>query len=337
MFAKVNLDPIKKQIGNIVEDIKVGARKADAVQAGATGRYTRDPRGGQYKPGASTTGPGLGYGQSIFDPRFKESMKAQGVSLRETPAQFLGAYLSRTLVDLGNDGTRTYWWRYNAPPAVGQAVLERGINQKLIKSPTGRALVGLSVGVPALAVSGTYDITNPEEQFRPKGFAQRYSALGSEDRRQTTDPTGEMFERFFLNRTGDPLKYETAKQDIPSLTPERYGNYMNFLYQDKGLLNLGIKATAENLQGYPEARMLGFPVTLPQVGAYGVGAAGAVAGAKLAQNASKRPVAKTIGGVAGGLAGALTGIAVGNISNELIARANRPTYLSTVAYDQNVS
>ena len=40
---------------------------------------------------------------------------------------------------------------------------------------------------------------------------------GSQDRRKTAEPGMEMFERFFLGRRGRPLKYETAKQDIPSL------------------------------------------------------------------------------------------------------------------------
>jgi hypothetical protein len=55
--------------------------------------------------------------------------------------------------------------------------------------------------------------------FRPKGYAQKYSEVGSEDRRETSQPGQELFERFFMGRTGQPLKYETAKQDIPDLTP----------------------------------------------------------------------------------------------------------------------
>ena len=43
---------------------------------------------------------------------------------------------------------------------------------------------------------------------------------------------------FFLGRRGRPLKYETAKQDIPDLTPERYSNVMRTQYQDRGLLGL---------------------------------------------------------------------------------------------------
>ena len=52
--------------------------------------------------------------------------------------------------------------------------------------------------------------------------------------RETTQPVPELFERFFLGRTGRPLAYEEAQKDIPSLTPERYGNYLRTYYQDKG-------------------------------------------------------------------------------------------------------
>jgi hypothetical protein len=63
---------------------------------------------------------------------------------------------------------------------------------------------------------------------------------------------------FFLARQGRPLKYETAKQEIPSLTPERYGNFMKNYYQNSGFLGV-LKATPENLEGIPEARLLGYP------------------------------------------------------------------------------
>ena len=77
----------------------------------------------------------------------------------------------------------------------------------------------------------------------------------------------ELFDRLFLGRRGRPLKYETAKADIPSLTPERYGKAMRSQYQDRGVLGLGLlKATDENLQGEPEVKVVGFPVGLQAVG-----------------------------------------------------------------------
>jgi hypothetical protein len=269
----------------------------------------------------------LGYGQSVLDPRFKQDVKKQGVSVRQTPAQAAGAYTSRALVDAANDGTRTYWWRWNHPLAIAQRVVETGIGK--IESPTAKALTGLAIAVPAVAAAGSYDITNPEEQFRPEGYAQTYSPKGAEDRRQTGQPVQELFERFFLGRTGDPLKYATAKEEIPNLTPERYGNYLNYLYQDKGLLGLGVvKGTMENLQGYPEARMLGFPVNLPMAGGFVAG----TAGAKIGSSIGRTPRQRAIGGIIGGAAGSLLGITTGNITNEIIAAGNRPQLPTTAEY-----
>ena len=329
-----------QQLGSIWEDIKLGARKADVIQAGQKGVYTKSAPGtsagganAAYKPGASAVGSGLGYGQSILDPRFKQSLAAEGVTLRGTPAQFLGAYTSRLVVDAANDGTRTYWWRYNHPLAVSQAGVGLGINEKVIPSPTIRAATALAIAAPAISAAGTFDITNPEEQFRPEGYAQVYSPKGAEDRRQTGQPVQEMFERFFLGRTGDPLKYETAKQDIPSLTPQRYGNYMNYLYNDKGLLGLGIiKGTTENLQGNPEVRMLGFPVTLPMVGGFTAGTLAARQAAIALNRPGTSPVKKLLGTIAAAAGGSVAGVAAGNLTNAAIAAGNRPQLPTTSEY-----
>jgi hypothetical protein len=224
---------MKLDIKGLYQDLKKGVKIADEVQ-----RKT-----------ATNIQGGLGYGQSVFDPRFKESLLKRGVSARQTPAQFVGAYTSRLIVDAANDGSRTYWWRYNHPLAVAQKGVEYGVNP--IKSTTARSLAAIGIAAPAVAASGTYDLLNPGELFRPKGYAQKYSEVGSEDRRETSQPGQELVERFFMQRTGEPLKYETAKQDIPDLTPKRYANYQNFLYNEKGLLDLGIiKGTGENFFGF---------------------------------------------------------------------------------------
>jgi hypothetical protein len=277
---------------------------------------------------------GTGYGESILGPGFKKELKGAGITARQTPAQFLGAYTSRALIDVANDGTRTYWWRWNHPLAIAQRGIEMGVNKNVLKSPTARAAVALGIATPAIAAAGTYDITNPEEQFRPRGYAQTYSPTGTEDRRQTAQPTQELFERFFLGRTGDPLKYATAKQEIPDLTPERYGNYMNFLYQEKGLGGLGIiKGTMENLEGKPEIRMLGFPVNAPMVGGF---AAGTLA-ANVAARTATSPRQKAVRALVGGLSGSLTGIAGGNVVNEAVAAANRPKLPTTQEYQSNTT
>jgi hypothetical protein len=305
------MNPIK-----FLQEFVTGAKTADRVQ-----RQMINARDEVLRQG------NLGYGQSVLDPRFAKDIKKEGVTISQSPAQAAGAYASRALVDAANDGTRTYWWRWNHPLAIAQRVVEGGVGK--IESPTAKAAAALAIAIPATAAAGTYDITNPEEQFRPEGYAQSYSPEGAEDRRQTGQPAQELFERFFLGRTGDPLKYETAKQEIPTLTPERYANYLNFLYQDKGLLGLGIaKATGENLQGYPEARVLGFPVNLPMAGGFVAGAAGA----KIAASTGGTPKQRAVRGILGGAAGSLLGVAAGNVTNELIASANRPQLQTTAEY-----
>lgn len=306
---------VLKQLGTVAEDVKTGVRIADTVQR--ANKINREA--------------GIRYGQSILDPRFKRAVAAQGVSLENNPAQFLGAYASRLVVDAANDGTRQYWWRWNHPVGIAQKSAEVGV--KGIESPTARSAAMLAIATPALASAGAYNLLNPGQLFRPTGYAQTYSEPGSEDRRETVQPAQELFERFFLGRTGEPLKYATAKEEIPSLTPQRYGNYQNFLYNDKGLLGLGVvKATSENLQGYPEARMLGFPVTIPMVGGF---AAGSIAASKAIASAGT-PRQRAIRGVVGGLAGSTAGVVAGNLINEVIATANRPKLEELEDYQQGM-
>lgn len=316
---------MNSQIRTILQDIKTGVKKADIAQT------------------TSETG-GLGYGQSILDPRFRQEVARMGVSAKATPAQFAGAYASRLLVDAANDGSRTYWWRYNHPLAVAQKGVEYGVSP--IQSPTARAAAALGIAAPAIAAAGTYDLLNPGEMFRPKGYAQSYAEVGSEDRRQTAQPAQELIERFFMGRTGTPLKYETAKQDIPSLTPQRYANYQNFLYNERGLLDLGIvKGTMENMQGVPEVRALGFPVTLPMAGGF---VAGSIAARQaMVESRAKTPQGKVVNkyypgrqgairGIVGGTAGSVAGVTIGNLVNAAIASANRPQLPTTSEYQQGM-
>ncbi len=303
-----------QRVQQIGRNFKQGFRTADVLQR-------RDY--------AETKQQGGYYGESLLDPKFKRSLAGAGVTARQTPAQFAGAYTNRLLIDLANDGTRTPWWRWNHPLAIAQKLVEVGVDPSVVQSPSARALTTLGIAAPAVAAAGAYDITNLGEFGRPKGFAQTYAGLGSDDRRKTEQPGQELFERFFLSRTGRPLKYATAKEDIPDLTPQRYGNYMKFLYQDKGLLDLGVvKGTMENLQGVPEARMLGYPVTLPMV----AGFAGGPVAATIAGRTGKTPAQRAVRAIAGGLAGSAGGVGVGNVVNQQIAAANRPKLPTTQQY-----
>jgi hypothetical protein len=261
--------------------------------------------------------------------QFYSDLGKKGIGV-QTPVQLAGAVGARLLTDVGEDASRHLYWRYNHPMALADKAAEQIIGSKLQEySPTQRAAINLAtIGIPVSASLGTYDITNLGELGRPKGFAQSYAELGSEDRRETAQPAPEFLERFVLGRQGKPLKFETAQQEIPDLTKERYSNYMGYLYQDKGPIGLGlVKGTMENLQGEPELRVVGFPIGLQAVGAL----AGGATAAGTALRASKDlPKARMVAGV--GLGGALAGAALGKLANQIIASSGNKRLPTTEEY-----
>ena len=309
---------------SIVEGLKKGFKTAEQVMTGRQDyrhsvfdpRFARDLREGY----VNTAPISRETGKRLDDP-----IKTQPLT---TPAEFVGAYAARLATDIGKDGTRQFYWRYNHPLAIAEKAVEQAVPQLAeVSSPLKKAALTGGIGGVTAASLGTFDVTNPGELFRPKGYAQTYAEKGSEDRRKTAEPGMELFDRFFLGRRGRPLKYETAKADIPSLTPERYGKAMRSQYQDRGVLGLGlIKATDENLKGEPELKVVGFPVGLQAVGAVGGGAT--ALRQELKRGARTRVAAPMA------LAGALAGATVGKMVNLGIASArNNPEKLpSTLEY-----
>ena len=289
------------------------------------------------------------YGHSVLPANkrsrdFYKNLAAEGVT-KETPVQLAGALGARMVTDLGTDGTRNLYWRYNHPSQVTQAGFEKAVGPAINQyTQPQKAAIGLTaIGLPVGASLGTMDLTNLGELGRPKGFAQTYSEVGAEDRRETGQVVPELIDRFALGRQGRPLKFETAQQDIPDLTKERYSNYQKFLYNEKGPLGVGIlKGTMENLQGEPEIRLAGFPVGLQAAGAavggtLGVRAATAgnaqikdtIGGQQVLRPGNKMPARKVVGiGAAGALAGGLTG----KLINMAIARGARKDLPSTYEY-----
>jgi hypothetical protein len=307
------------QIGNVKQKLLTGAR----ASAEATKRASA------YTPNVSTQVEGKTeyYPTALnLKGRYAQELNNLGVSFQETPIEAMGALGTRIMTDLTNDGTRGIYWRYNDPRAMLGAGIQKAIGKEAMQQlgPAKTGLIGAAIVIPATAAAGAYNILNPQEQFRPKGFSQTYAEEGSEDRRKSAQPGPELFERFFLGRSGRPLNYETAKQDIPSLTPERYGNYMRNYYQDRGLLGL-VKATPENLEGVPEVRVLGFPVTIPAV----TTAAGGLAGAATAIRTAPTVRDSFKRGLAGAAIGSAGGVIAGNLANAVLAskatQQNLPT------------
>jgi len=222
---------------------------------------------------------------SAFDPRFwlgtlkDETLKQeQQLRLKEiysNPLKTVGAASYRFGLDAAADGSRSYGWRYNHPLSVLSEGIKHTIDPLNSLGVVDRHGVYFAAAMPALAAGGlAFDITNPSELFRPPGFKQPNP--NPDNPKESTDPAVDFFQRFALGRSGRPLKYSEAKKDIPDLTPERYGNYLRYTYQDKGPLGLGIiKATGENLQGEPELRMLGYPINIPTLTTAALGALGA--------------------------------------------------------------
>ena len=324
----------KQVAGKFLDRLKnLGSKAADKVKSSSLGEG--------FQAAARQMEQAGDYSHTVFPfgssaKNFYADLASQGITPTQAPGKFTGAVGARLLTDLGTDSTRQFYWKHNHPAAITDALSEQflGANQERLKqaipNPVARAATTLgAIGAPMALTSGAIDITNPGELFRPKGFAQQYPEVGSDDRRETAQGGQELFDRLLLQRQGKPLKYETAKRDIPDLTPERYGNYMRYKYQDRGLLNQGMfKGTMENLRGVPEAQVFGFPISAPSVGASVGGIAGLNRGLA---NAS------TGAGVAGrGLAGMAIGLATGKLFNAAVAQANRPDPATTAeyAYDQ---
>lgn len=276
---------------------------------------------------------------SANDPEFKQIIKDAGITFKETPGAFLGAYTARVLGDIVNQETRAMWWEINHPIALVDKLAAKAIDPNKQLHPYQRAGILASFVTPAFALAGAYDPTNISELGRPKGYKQNNP--DPDDPTQSLDPATEVFERFMLGRQGRPLAYEKAKEEIPTLTKQRYANYMNFMYNEPALLG-SVKATSENLQGVPEARVFGYPVSIPTVTAV----AGGIAGARLGMASAPKPPAAVqlnllekaatpiessykprglatrgmLGGLAGGAAGAIAGV----LANQaLAARANQ--------------
>ena len=347
---------------------RVKQLRRDIKEGFKTGVATQDRTAKTYGDGkrrySHSVIPGLAGG-------YYQDLAAQGIT-GATPAKMTGAIGARLLTDVADDATRHKYWRYNHPQAIADVVSEQLIGDRIYDYNSGqRAAIQLAaVGAPVAASLGVYDLTNPGELGRAKGFAQNYAAEGSEDRRETTNPVAEAVERFGLGRRGRPLKFDTAQQDIPDLTKERYANYMNFLYNDKnsgtvpaaaigGLGTAGALALAGNRKRNIADRrcywwsnwcrswffrsaikvtrenLEGKPEALVAGFPVGTEATGALLGGAgvvggLLRNKKELPKARYV--AAAGAAGAAGGILAGKLANRLIASTGQSDLPTTQEY-----
>ena len=247
------------------------------------------------------------------------------------PLQSFGTGIKKgisALMDVEQDPNRKYYVSIFRDPDFRRQLKEKGLSKKT-----------------PLQSAGAYDPTNIAELGRPKGFKQNNPK--EDDKTKTANPSTELFQRFVQGRTGRPLAYADAQKEIPDLTKRRYANYLNFLYNNPDPLGKAtggfIKTTRENLEGNPEARFLGYPVSIPAV----TSAIGGIAGARLGLKTSPRAKEVTtevstegtkttlvgprfgekgykrfIGrGLVGGVAGAVPGVLAGKLINKALARS----------------
>lgn len=264
---------------------------------------------------------------SVVDKEFRRNVAAKGITAKETPMAFLGAYAARLAGDIVAEETRGVYWRYNHPIAIADKLAQKVIDPNKNLPRYTSAAIGAAILTPAFALSGAYDPTNITELGRPKGFKQ--NRPDPEDPTKSLEPATELFERYMQGRQGRPLAYPEAKKEIPDLTQQRYANYMNFLYNESGFLGMA-KATPENLQGVPEARVFGYPVSIPTVTTTLGGITGARAALEYQPKQAKPDsvmARKGLRGLAGGVTGAAAGAIAGNLMNQAIAASQKDTQL----------
>ena len=271
--------------------------------------------------------------------------------------------------DVLTDGTRTPYWALNHPLAIsgvvgheistpaglapnsaelieeleskGERVTRQAIDEEFARrngfrfngEGSGPPLTLAKHAIPAMATAamtmaaGNTNYLNILGGGRTAGFQAVLPVEG--DPTQSSNPILELGARYLFGRTGRVLPWEEFTAERPDVSYDDYQSYAAYQF-DKGPLGIGlIRGTTRNLDGEPEAAMMGFRVPLSAATA----AAGAMAGGYLgATNAEQfinaemqdRLKLGTAGGrrlagaAVGGLLGAIGGKISGNLANDLV-------------------
>ena len=152
-----------------------------------------------------------------------------------------------------------------------------------------------------------------------QNFMVRKENYAEEDPTKTDNVLLEVAAKYIMGRTGNLLPYDEFVKVRPDVSPEEYGKYQAFKYDnsedynpldgDFSILMGALKGTTEGIHG-PEIQMLGrsLPVTtgvVPYLSALG----GGVVGARMGRGKGRA----AIGGLGGGTAGLVAGQVVGNL------------------------
>ena len=184
--------------------------------------------------------------------------------------------------------------------------------------------------VQSLAIPTGIAINSGLGLLTPFGGAEGYKAAipDEDDPTKSANVALEIAAKYIMGRTGNLLPYDEFVKVRPDVSPEEYGRYQAFKYDnsedynptdgDFAALMGALKGTTEGIHG-PELQMLGrsLPVTTGVV-PYSVALAGGVAGAMRGQRGKRA----AIGGLVGGLGGLAAGQIVGNVIENERRRRN---------------
>ena len=184
--------------------------------------------------------------------------------------------------------------------------------------------------VQSLAIPTGIAINSGLGLLTPFGGAEGYKAAipDEEDPTKSANVALEIAAKYIMGRTGNLLPYDEFVKVRPDVSPEEYGRYQAFKYDnsedynptdgDFSMLMGALKGTTEGIHG-PELQMLGrsLPVTTGVI-PYSVALAGGVAGALRGQRDKKA----ALGGLIGGTGALVVGQIAGNVIENERRRRN---------------
>jgi hypothetical protein len=302
---------------------------------------------------------------SAFNPRgYKEAFSREGVGPGEKAAYVAG----RVMEDVLTDGSRLPYWAFNHPLAITGAIGEEvairaglspnyaalkeemgeaGNSREAIDAEfarrngyyhagegTGAPLTLARYALPALATAAVTLGSDNTNYFnlinggRTAGFQSILPVEG--DTTTSSNPILELGARYLFGRTGRVLPWEEFHAERPDVSFDDYNRYAAYQF-DKGPLGLGlVKGTSRNLDGEPEAAMMGFRVPLSAAAAGAGAMAGGYLGASHADHfindairdkvEAVRPVGnrRLAGAAIGAALGAIGGKITGVLANDLV-------------------
>jgi len=229
-----------------------------------------------------STGTTANPGTTSFFKRTPEP--TQGMN----PVQRLKFAGGRLVGDVAADATRGIVWRYNHPLAIAGRAFE---SLERLSGSKPAAAIASFVGLQTIGqTSGTYDLTNPGQAFRPRGFAAAYPVDEADKTKFAPGPWGyakELIGSYALGRRGGLLPFEQFTKERPDVKQEDWERYNKYLKgggvkpMPDGTYDVGgfgvLKFNKAGING-PEARLAGFSVT-PTGAVAGVAAATVTAAA----------------------------------------------------------